>query len=84
METIERVEATDQVDEPLRFYVVWIETNCGHFDETDWEMNSDPQPLASALTEAAEARRCGYPTQILLEGFTPRPDGLFSNPRTDP
>lgn len=69
-------------DEVFLLFVVWIDTNMG-YSETDWEMNSPPQPLHSALYEAAETRSEGYPTVIMIEGKTPRPDGLFSNPMTD-
>ena len=76
---VEREQATAQTAEPLRLYVVWIDTNMGD-PISDWEMNSDPQPLQSALQEAREAREAGFPAKVVLEGLTPRPDGLFSNP----
>lgn len=84
-ETIERSTTEDlhQAEPPLRQYVVWIDTNCG-FGPPDWEMDSPPQPLKPALDEARAARLAGFPAMILLEGQTPRADGLFSNPRTDP
>lgn len=65
-------------------FVVWIETNMGVCAETDWEMNSDPQPIQSALVEAEKTRAYEYPTLVAPEGWTPRPDGLFSNPATNP
>lgn len=71
-------------EKPLLF-VVWIDTNCGNADfGTDWEMNSPAKPLQHALDEAAEVRTHGFPAIIMPEGMTPRPDGLFSNPATDP
>lgn len=77
--------------QPIRplLFVVWIDVSLG-LDErgTDWEMNSahlcPARPLQDALDEAAECQGHGLPTKIMLEGLTPRPDGLFSNPLTDP
>ena len=63
-------------------YVVWIETNGGVLTWTDWEQNSDPQKYNTALIESYQAMGAGYPTKVLREGITPRPDGLFTNPRT--
>ncbi|MDH5257011.1 MAG: hypothetical protein OEX07_03355 [Gammaproteobacteria bacterium] len=84
METIlEKKQAKETDLERIKLYVVWIDTNCGDACGTDWEMNSDPQPLITALKESSEATQAGFPTTIELEGNTPRPDGLFSNPATD-
>lgn len=79
---------TDQPERPMLF-VVWIDCNCGIEDlGTDWEMNSahlcPAKPLQDALDESAVCQANGYPTKIMPEGTTPRPDGLFSNPLTDP
>lgn len=70
-------------------FVVWIDSNCGIKEiGADWEMNSahlcPAKPLHDALDEAAECQTGGYPTVIMPEGQTPRADGLFSNPLTDP
>ena len=54
-------------------YVVWIETNLGQHDLTDWWANSDPQPLGTALYELADCRRLGFPTVVLPEGTKPSP-----------
>ena len=59
------------------FFVVWIETNLGESSLTDWQMNSDPQRLGRALYESAECKRLGFPSTVLPEGSTPRPDGSF-------
>ena len=80
--------ADQQACRPLLF-VVWIDTNLGiDEDGTDWEMNSahmcPAKPLQDALDEAAECQAHGFPTTIMPEGMSPRPDGLFSNPNTDP
>lgn len=66
--------------EPL--YVLWIETNFGDFEDSDWEMNSDPQTLNNAVKEAIEVSKKGWICLICPEGITPRPDKLFSNPLT--
>lgn len=74
-------------DGKLKLYVVWIDTwvnaGCG-IHGSDWEMNSEPRELAEALRESSECTSGGFPTTVTLEGITPRPDGLFSNPATDP
>lgn len=82
---VERQLEEELPEEAIRpgLFVVWIDTNCS-VGVPDWEMNSDPQPLPGALDEAAEARAGGFPAAVLPEGSTPRPDGLFSNPVTDP
>ena len=88
-ELIEKqVQAHDEKSRPLLF-VVWIDTNLGDDAHgTDWEMNTahlcPAKPLQDALDEAAECQAHGYPTKIMPEGLTPRPDGLFSNPHTAP
>lgn len=80
---IDRQESQQAEDEKLHLFVVWIDTNLG-YSETDWEMNSIPRALPGALDEATETRSEGYPTKVMIEGQTPRPDGLFGNPLTDP
>ena len=78
--------------EPLTplLFVVWIDTNCGNGIETDWEINGGTgcpghaEPMQQALTHAAWARSRGFPAVLMQPGQTPRPDGLFSNPETDP
>lgn len=81
-------ESESQAPKRLMLFVVWIDTNLGDADAgTDWEMNSahicPAKPLQDALDEAAYLRSHGYPTAIMPEGVSPRPDGLFSNPATD-
>ncbi|ODM71704.1 hypothetical protein [Bradyrhizobium elkanii] len=63
--------------EPALLYVVWIETNLGEEPDTDWWWNSEPQPLGDALYESAECKRAGFPSVVLPEGTSPRPDGRF-------
>jgi len=70
-------------------YVVWIETNLCMGDEADWEQNSKPKSLQLAMEElidSFDSKTNGgtYPATILPLGVTPRSDGLFSNPETDP
>lgn len=70
-------------------FVVWIDTNLGYEEfGSDWEMNSahlcPAKPILEAIDEAAECRARGFPTKILREGITPRPDGMFTNPETNP
>ena len=85
MQVAERL-STHHVSTPNApaLFVVWIETNLGTHAATDWEMNSAPQPIQHALREAEQTRAAAYPTLIAPAGWTPRPDGLFSNPVTDP
>lgn len=81
METvIERVVEDEQTNVPLSMFVVWIDTHVGIIQPPEWDMNSPPQPLASALDEAAWLRRSDWPAKVLPEGMTPRPDGLFESP----
>lgn len=74
----------DKPQEPLLF-VVWIDTNCGHEIEPDWEidgpMGREIEPLPQALKHSALCQAAGYPTLLMLPGQTPRADGLMSNPR---
>jgi hypothetical protein len=63
---------------PVQLFVVWIDIYWGN-PET-WEMNSPPQPLSSALDEAARIRRQNWVVRVLPEGQTPRLDGLFESP----
>lgn len=79
---------TTRSERPMLF-VVWIDCNCGYGDEgPDWEMNSahlcPAKPIQDALIESAQCQAAGFPTRIMPEGMTPRTDGLFSNPATDP
>jgi hypothetical protein len=78
-----RTAAKDVATDKPPMFVVWIETNMGTCSVEDWEMNSPPQPIHTALTEAEETRAYQYPTLVAIEGFTPRLDGLFSNPETN-
>ena len=71
----------EQTDGPLSMFVVWIDTNMGVIQPPDWEMNSEPQPLAPALDEAADLRQRDWPVKVLPEGMTPRADGLHESPR---
>ena len=72
-------------DFPPLFFVVWIDTWCGHFAEPDWEIDGplgrEVEPLDQALVHAARVRSMGYPALLVLPGQTPRLDGLFENPR---
>jgi hypothetical protein len=81
---IDKHQTTEPKDAKPQFFVVWIDCNCGFYDYPDWEMNSPPKLLPGALDEAAEARLAGFPTKVMLEGKTPRSDGLFSNPASEP
>lgn len=80
--TTEHELATDRAVAPPRFYQVWIDTNLG-YSPADWEMNSLAKPYELAEQEAADCYIAGFPALILLDGTTPRSDGLFSNPATD-
>jgi hypothetical protein len=86
---IEKQPTTTKRPERPLLFVVWIDSNCG-IEElgTDWEMNSahlcPAKPPQDALDEAAECQAAGFPTKIMPEGQTPRDDGFFSNPATDP
>lgn len=68
---------------PPSLYVVWVDTNLG-YGVTDWEINTGPTTLELAEEEAACCLALGFLSLILPDGVTPRPDGLFSNPATDP
>lgn len=82
---IDRASCDQTAPDRPALFVVWIDTNLGDVPyPSDWEMNSPPQPLPWALDEAQECRAGGWPTTILPEGQTPRPDGLFTNPATEP
>lgn len=59
----------DKIRPPL-LWQVWIDSNLGIISPPCWEENSDPQPLATALDEAADCRQRGYPTRILPCGLT--------------
>lgn len=77
--TPERV-ADDAADDcKPGLFQVWIELGePGVY--SDWWWNSPPQPLASALDEAAETRAAGWVVAVLPEGQNPRPDGRWDNP----
>lgn len=60
-------------------FQVWIDLGCGEVPP-DWWWNSPPQPLASALDEAADARRSGWIAVVMPEGTNPRADGRWDNP----
>lgn len=82
---LEKQPTTTDESEKLMLFVVWADTWCSSvWVESSWEMNSNPQLLSAALDEAVECRAMGYPTKVLPEGMTPRSDGLFSDPATDP
>lgn len=83
MTCIEKERVKHEAPEKELLWVVWVDTNMGFSDEPDWEMNSAPRTLGSALTEAFMLRQRNWPAQVLQEGQTPRGDGLFSNPETD-
>lgn len=63
--------------EDLSLFQVWVDDNCGFPPGPAWEINSDPQPLRTALVEAQECRTLGFPSVIMLEGVSPRLDGSF-------
>ena len=65
------------VKEPDKF-IVWIDVDCGFKPEPDWEQNSPPQSLRTALIEAQECRIMEFPACICPEGETPRQDGQWS------
>jgi hypothetical protein len=71
-------EALQAPDSPALFQV-WIDLNFGE-GAADWWWNSEPQPLRSALGEAAETRAGGWVCCVLPEGQNPRPDGRWDNP----
>ncbi|MGV8824001.1 hypothetical protein [Methylibium petroleiphilum] len=81
---IDRASCQQTAPDRPALFVVWIDTCMGYESPPDWEMNSPPKPLPWALDEAQECREGGYPTLILPEGQTPRHDGLFTNPATEP
>ena len=64
-------------------FVVWIDCDLG-CGQPDWEINSEPKTLVEAIEETRECHKGKFPTAILPEGVTPREDGFFSNPETDP
>lgn len=71
--------AEDLPTGPLLFQV-WIDLTFGEEAAADWWWNSEPQPLAAALDEAAQTRAAGWICQVLPEGQNPRPDGRWDNP----
>lgn len=81
--TTERNNETRSATAPPKLYMVWIDTDLG-YGAPDWEMNSFPKPYELAEQEAAECLAHGFLSLILPEGETPRADGHFSNPATDP
>ena len=74
---------TDKADQTAALWVCWIDTNVGYFPP-DWEMDSFPKTQVEAEQESRECWALGFPALILPDGQTPRRDGLFSNPATDP
>lgn len=68
---------------PPKLYVVWIDTSLG-YESPDWEANWIAQPYELAEQEARECLVAGFLSLILPDGETPRADGHFSNPATDP
>ena len=68
---------------PPKLFVVWIDTNCG-YDLPDWEINSSPKTKELAEQEASQCLSLGFLSLVLPDGQTPRTDGFFSNPATDP
>lgn len=81
--TPEKTQDCATTTSPPKLFVVWIDTNCG-YDLPDWEMNSCPKTMDLAEQEASECLVHGFLSLVLPDGQTPRADGLFSNPATDP
>lgn len=81
--TIERSNETHSLTAPPKLYLVWIDTDMG-YGEPDWEINSTAKTYELAEQEASECLARGFFSLILPEGQTPRSDGFFSNPATDP
>jgi len=81
--TVERSNETRGETAPPKLYVVWIDCSLG-YEAPDWEMDSFAKPYELAEQEAAECLALGFLSLILPEGETPRADGHFSNPETDP
>lgn len=79
--TVERNNEARSVTAPPKLYVVWIDTG---YEGPDWEANWIAQPYELAEQEAKECLDHGFLSLILPEGETPRSDGNFSNPATDP
>lgn len=46
-------------------FSVLIDTNCG-FRKPDWQVNSEPQALASALSESSELRASGWISRLVV------------------
>lgn len=80
---VEQNNETRSVTAPPKLYVVWIDTDLG-YGQPDWEMNSAAKPYELAEQEASECLAHGFLSLILPDGETPRSDGYFSNPATDP
>lgn len=81
--TPERTHESSVVVEPPRLYAVWIDTNMG-YGAPDWEANSHPTTRELAEQEASVCLALGFLSVIMPDGETPRADGFFSNPATDP
>lgn len=81
--TPEQTQGTANTTEPPKLFVVWIDTNCG-YGSPDWEMNSAPKTMELAEQEASECLLRGFLSLVLPAGQTPRQDGYFSNPASDP
>ena len=80
---VERNRETMGVTAAPKLYVVWIDTNVG-YRVPDWEANSPPKTYELAEQEASECLTRGFLSLILPDNETPRSDGHFSNPATDP
>ena len=79
----------DDVDlETPMLFLVWVDTNPGDPANPDWELNSahlcPGKSLQDALDEAAEIHKSDLETKIMPVGMTPRADGFFFNPATEP
>lgn len=73
-------EAPDEQAPTDGLFQVWIELNFGEEPTSDWWWNSPPQPLRTALEEAAQTRARGWVCKVMPEGQNPRPDGRWDNP----
>jgi len=80
---VEESNETRSVTAPPKLYMVWIDTDLG-YGTPDWEINSFAKPYELAEQEVSECLAAGFLSLILPEGETPRSDGHFSNPATDP
>jgi hypothetical protein len=81
-EVIERTPVeTPQEHVPSHgLFVVWFDLLFGEAPHDWWWEEPGPQPLASALDQAARMRLEGWPSIVCPEGVNPRPDGRWDNP----